>query len=65
MSFRVRITLAFVPIELLLDIDLSVSSSCKSREGNLELQVTEGAHANSRSAAQPLHDAQSTFPHAT
>ena len=55
--------LALVSVKLLLDIDPSVSNSCQRGQRNLELLVTEGTNADSRSAAQPFHHAQSTFPH--
>jgi hypothetical protein len=61
-GFAIR-RLAIVPIELLLQVRLSVGCFRERRHRNFELLAAKFAHCNGGSATQPLDDPKRAFWH--
>ena len=57
------LTLALVPVELFLQVCLSIRCSRESGHGSLELPTTKLAYSNRRSRSHPFHDTQVTLWH--
>jgi hypothetical protein len=57
------LSLTFVPIELFLQVRLSVGSPRQSTHGNLELPSATRANSDCRSGTQPFENSKVAFGH--